>query len=106
MIFYAVQSGALNNEPLTINELAAQINAGEVKKIEIKEDDLYVTYRSPNSPERKSAKDPQSGLVEQLIDLGVSPEKLSDSENLKNQIVLPGLWESFGILSINLVPII
>ena len=51
MIFYAVQSGALNNEPLTINELAAQINAGEVKKIEVKEDDLYVTYRNPNSPE-------------------------------------------------------
>ena len=106
MIFYAVQSGALNNEPLTINELAAQINAGEVKKIEVKEDDLYVTYRNPNSPERKSAKDPQSGLVEQLIDLGVSPDKLGDSENIKIQIVLPGVWDSLGVLLINLVPFI
>ena len=106
MIFYAIQSGALNNEPLTINELAAQINAGEVKKIEVKDNDLYVTYRNPLTQERKSAKDPQSGLVEQLIDLGVSTDKLSDPENLKIQIVLGGIWDSIGVLLINIVPFI
>ena len=56
--------------------------------------------------QRQSAKDPQSGLIEQLIDLGVSPDKLSDSENLKIQIVLPGVWDSLGVLLINLVPFI
>jgi hypothetical protein len=45
MVFYGFQEQAFGTQPIPINQLAADIEADLVGKIEIKGDDVFVTYR-------------------------------------------------------------
>jgi cell division protease FtsH len=106
MVFYGVQEQAFGTQPIPINQLAADIEADLVGKIEIKENDVYITYRDlTNRAATTTAKDPNTGLIEQLVQLGVSPEKLRDP-NLKIEVVLPGFWANAVTLLINFLPFI
>ena len=76
MIYMAFQRENTIVEPLTINEAAQDIQNGDVSKITIEEDNgLIIIYRE-EGVEKTSQKEPTSTLVEQLLSLGVSPEKL------------------------------
>ena len=106
MVFYGVQEQAFGTQPIPINQLAADIEADLVGKIEIKENDVYITYRDlTNRAATTTAKDPNTGLIEQLVQLGVSPEKLRDP-NLKIEVVLPGFWANAVTLLNNFLPFI
>jgi len=106
MVFYGFQEQAFGTQPIPINQLAADIEADLVGKIEIKGDDIFVTYRDvTNRAATTTAKDPDSSLIEELVLLGVSPEKLRDP-NLKIEIVLPGFWANAVNLLINFLPFI
>ena len=106
MVFYGFQEQAFGTQPIPINQLAADIEADLVGKIEIKENDVYITYRDlTNRAATTTAKDPNTGLIEQLVQLGVSPEKLRDP-NLKIEVVLPGFWANAVTLLINFLPFI
>lgn len=87
MVFfnYTNQTTAL----MPINQLAAEISAGNVSRILASENDLEVTMT--DGTKRQSAMDPKMGLVEQLTQLGVTPEQLQ-SKDLKVEIQLPGMW--------------
>jgi cell division protease FtsH len=91
MIYMAFQREGTINEPLTINEVAQAVQNGNVSKITIKEDNgLIIVYRDAGV-EKTSQKEPTSTLVEQLLSLGVSPEKLLP-ESVKIEVKPPNQW--------------
>ena len=106
MVFYGFQEQAFGTQAIPINQLAADVEADLVGKIEIKGDDINVTYRDiTNRGAATTVKDPNTSLIEELILLGVSPEKLRDP-NLKIEVMLPGFWANAATLLINFLPFI
>jgi cell division protease FtsH len=97
MFYMGFRQETNSEDVLTINQLAHDIQAGEVGKVTVKTDDeLQVVYAS--GTERQAQKEPGATLVEQLVGLGVTPAQLSP-ENNDFQLVIepPSSW--VGILS-------
>lgn len=84
---YRQQSG--QEEALTINQVAADIQSGRVARIVTDEDRLRVVYT--NGEERFSQKEPTATTVEQLLALGVTPEQLSP-QNVNIEVQPPSAW--------------
>lgn len=106
MIFYGVQDNSFGSTEIPINQLAADIEAGKVSSIKVDNNKIEIQYKTLEQKTATfSSKDPQSGLVEQLIDLGVSPEKLRDPE-LSINIVVPGFWSEALVALLNFIPFI
>jgi cell division protease FtsH len=106
MVFYGVQENSFGSTEIPINQLAADIEDGKVSRIKVDNNQVEVQYKSLEQKTTSFAsKDPQSGLVEQLIELGVSPEKLRDPQ-LSIQIVVPGFWSEALIALLNFIPFI
>lgn len=103
MVFFNVQQQAMQIRTIPINQLAADIQAGKVSKVVANGDDLTVTYKTLEI--KTSTKETNSGLIDQLVQLGVNPEKLQDS-SLSIEIKQPSIW--VGILSVlgTLLPIL
>jgi len=97
MFYMGFRQDTNNEDVLTINQLAHDIQAGDIGKITVKSDDkLQIVYQS--GTEREAQKEPGATLVEQLIDLGVTPEQLSPENNdFKLVVEPPSSW--VGILS-------
>jgi len=97
MFYMGFQQDTDSEEVLTINQLAHDIQVGEVGKITVKSDDnLQVVYQS--GTEKEAQKEPGATLVEQLVGLGVTPEQLSpENNNFKLEVEPPSSW--VGILS-------
>jgi cell division protease FtsH len=97
MFYMGFRQDTNSEEVLTINQLAHDIQAGEVGKITVKSDDkLQVVYQS--GTEKEAQKEPGATLVEQLVGLGVTPEQLSPENNdFKLVVEPPSSW--VGILS-------
>lgn len=94
MVFFQMQQRPVTEEVLTINELAAQIEQGEVKRILVENDNrLRVIYSESGAEvvERSTQKESGETLVQQLVALGVSAEKLEPS-NIKIEIRPPSSW--------------
>ena len=106
MVFYGAQENSFGSTEIPINQLAADIEAGKVSSIKVDGDRVEVQYKNLEQKTTTfSSKDPQSGLVEQLVQLGVSPEKLRDPE-LSIQIVVAGFWSEALIVLLNFIPFI
>jgi len=88
LVVYNYQQPA-PQETLTINQVAADIQAGKVERIEESENNLEVIYA--DGVERKSNKEPDSTLVQQLKDLGVTTAALQP-ERIKLEIKPPSAW--------------
>ena len=97
MFYMGFRQETNSEDVLTINQLAHDIQVGEIGKVTVKSDDkLQVVYQ--NGTERAAQKEPGATLVEQLIGLGVTPEQLSPENNdFKLVIEPPSSW--VGILS-------
>ena len=91
MIYMAFQRESAITEPLTINEVAQAVQNGEVSKISIAEDNRLTIVYQKDGVEKTSQKEPTSTLVEQLVGLGVSPDKLLP-ENIKIEVKAPSAW--------------
>jgi cell division protease FtsH len=85
-------------EELTINQLAADIQAGTVSRIEVEDENrLIVKYN--NGTEAETLKEPQSDLIEQLLYLGVEADSLSP-EMIELNVNSPSPWiQVFNILA-------
>jgi cell division protease FtsH len=97
-IYMAFQREAgIQEAPKTINEVAQAVQNGEVERISIGDDNtLTVVYKeggefTTEALEQTSQKEPDATLVDQLLKLGVSPEKLSP-ENVKIEQKPPSQW--------------
>lgn len=89
MVVYQFQQQATTQESLTINELAADIQKGQVRRVIEDDNRLRVIYADGN--ERTSHKESDATLVEQLKELGVTTEALSPN-NVKIEIKPPSAW--------------
>jgi cell division protease FtsH len=96
------ESGA--KESLTINEVAGDIQAGNVARVVIESDDrLRVVY--DNGEEKESHKEASATLVEQLIGLGVTAEELASS-NVKIEVDPPSQWAGVVSGALYILPVI
>ena len=88
-IFFNYQQQADQEEALTINQVAADIQSGRVARIITDENNLRIIYS--NGEERFSQKEPIATTVEQLMALGVTPSQLSPG-NVNIEIQPPSAW--------------
>jgi cell division protease FtsH len=97
MFYMGFRQDTSNQDVLTINQLAHDIQTGDVAKITVKSDDkLQVVYQ--DGTEKEAQKEPGATLVEQLAGLGVTPQQLSpENNNFKLVVEPPSSW--VGILS-------
>jgi cell division protease FtsH len=92
LVVYNFNQNASAQEPLTINELAADIQISEVNRIIANEDRLTVIYgEGEGAIEKTATKEANSTLVDQLLALGVTPQQLSP-DNVKIEISPPSAW--------------
>ena len=89
MVVYQFQQQSTTKEPLTINELATAVQAGDVKRIV--EDDNRLRITMANGDEEESQKETDATLIQQLKELGVSTSALN-SDNIKIEVKPPSAW--------------
>ena len=94
LLVYSFNSQENSDSVLSINELAAKIQAGEIAKIV--EDDSYLKITTSEGIILESTKDPTATLVEQLLQLGVTPQQMN-ADNVTIEIKAPSKWA--GVLS-------
>ena len=96
MVITLVRNDSAEPQPLTINELAQDIELGKISRVVIQNDgSLRVIYNSGSEAETNAGievyKESNATLVDQLAALGVSPEQLS-AENVKIEVEAPSIW--------------
>ncbi|MBI5703034.1 MAG: ATP-dependent zinc metalloprotease FtsH [Chloroflexota bacterium] len=98
-------------QPLSLNELAQDVQLGKVARIVIENDgSLRVIYKTGSETATTTGveayKEPDSTLVQQLTALGVSPERLS-AENVKIEVKPPSIWSGLlGGFLVYLLPLL
>ncbi len=98
MVYFTVNQQNAQSEQISINQLALDIRDGKVKSISENENRLEVVYKN-NEIKKTSTKDPNTPLIAQLVELGVTPEDLSPNQ-ITVDIKLPSaLLGIFSILS-------
>ncbi len=80
MVYFNVRHQPNSQGPLTISQVAQQIQAGTISRIVVRDDNSLqvVIFRNGSAAiEQIARKEPETTLVSQLLALGVSPEKLA-----------------------------
>jgi len=83
-----------SGDSMTINEVAAGISNGTITKVVADEGNLTITMA--NGDRRTAVMDPSVGLVEQLVQLGVTSQQLAPT-NVMIEIKAPSSW--LGIIT-------
>lgn len=89
----------------TINELAADIQAGKVERIIEDNNNLKVIFKDSSGEEIDSYKESETTLTEQLSLFGVTPEQLS-AQHIKIEIKAPSPWNGLINVLIYIFPVI
>ena len=101
-VYFAQSPG--EQEALSINQVAADIMAGKVSRIVEDDNRLQVIYRGDvQDIERFSNKEPETTLVQQLLDLGVTQEMLSP-DKIKVEIKAPSAWTGVANILMYVLP--
>jgi cell division protease FtsH len=103
MVVYNFNQQASTQEALAINQVAADVQTGKVKRITVDENSLSVVYA--DGTERTSHKESGTDLVEQLKAFGVTTEELAPS-NVKIDVKPPSAWLGIATALGWLVPFI
>ncbi|HZD57191.1 MAG TPA: ATP-dependent zinc metalloprotease FtsH [Anaerolineales bacterium] len=103
MVVYNFNQQASTQEALAINQVAADVQSGKVKRITVDENSLSVVYA--DGTERTSHKESGTDLVEQLKAFGVTTEELAPS-SVKIDIKPPSAWIGIATALGWLVPFI
>lgn len=101
VVFSLKQDNAVD-ETLSINEVAAQIETGDVARVVV-EDDSRLRVIHTDGSEAESYKGLETGLVEQLLQLGVSTESLAP-DHVKIEITPPGPWMGLATIFSYVMP--
>ena len=88
-------------EPYYFNQLAEAIRRGDVKRVIVDENELEVVFA--NGDRRITRKEPTATAIEQLLDLGVTPEQLASSAVVW-EIKQPSDWNTVLTLVTYLLP--
>jgi cell division protease FtsH len=89
MVVYNFQQQSTSNEALTINQVAADIQSGQINRVTEDDNRLRVIYA--DGTERTSHKEQGATMVEQLKELGVTTEQLAP-DNIIIEIKPPSAW--------------
>lgn len=93
-------------EPLTINQLALDVQNGKVARIKVDDNNaLRVIYKGDATDERTLQKEDGASLVSQLVALGVSPSQLSP-EKIAIDVQSPSWWSGFLNILFVILPFI
>ncbi|MEN6298593.1 MAG: ATP-dependent zinc metalloprotease FtsH [Anaerolineaceae bacterium] len=96
MVVINFQQQATSQEVLPLNKVADDIKSGLIQRVIVEDDNqLRVIYFKDGS-ERISHKEPETTLVDQLKNLGVSADQLSSSK-VKVEVKPPSAW--VGVIS-------
>ena len=91
MLIYSFGVQGTGQESLSINKVADELKAGNIKRIVEDENRLTITFA--DGSQGKSTKESSATLVEQLLQLGVTPEQLTSSK-VDIEIKPPSAWMS------------
>ncbi len=94
MLVYNFFQSSGSQDALTINQVAADVQSGTVAKILESENTISVTYK--DGTHRDATIEQNATLVQQLINLGVTQEKLAPGA-VKIEIKPPSAW--LGVLT-------
>ena len=99
MLYFSLDKQGDSQKILTLNELATQLEEGNsIARLVVAEDNtVTVIYSDDTKVEQTTRKEPETTLIEQLINLGVSPSKLTSS-NVKIEVQAPSPW--VGIMTL------
>jgi cell division protease FtsH len=104
MVYFNIQKQPDSNGPLSISEVAQQVEAGSVARIIVKSDNgLTIISSSDSTIEQVGRKEPETTLVSQLLALGVSPEQL---ENVSIEVNPPSPWSGLLTLASYFLPVL
>ncbi len=104
MVYFNIQKQPAGQGPLYISDIAAQIQAGKIARIIVNNDSSLTVISTSNSTiELTSHKEPETTLVSQLLDLGVTPAQLAKVSIEANP---PSPWAGVLTLASYLLPVI
>jgi cell division protease FtsH len=104
MVYFNFQKQPAAQGPLTISDVAAQVKSGKVGRIIVNNDNsLTVVSKSDSTIEQTSHKEPETTLVSQLLDLGVTQTQLA---NVVVEANPPSPWAGVLTLASYLLPVI
>jgi len=104
LVAFSVKGNSTDNSVISINELANQINNSEISNITVEEDKISIV--KTNGALETAIKESNSTLVDQLLALGVEPEKLSSANGFKLEVKTPSkLWD-FLSTAFYIIPLI
>ena len=102
LVVYQFQQQASAPEALPINQVAADVQSGKIKRI-ISDDNNRLSIIYADGTERASHMDNNATLVEQLKQLGVSTEQLS-MKSVSVEIKPPSAWMGIATILSYFVP--
>jgi len=92
LVIYGFNNNPTSNSVLTINQLADQVKSGNISRIIVEEN--KITIVDTNGATKTAIKENNSTLVDQLLALGVEPDKLSSANGLTLEVRTPSrLWD-------------
>jgi cell division protease FtsH len=105
MVYFNVRQQPNTQGPLTISEIAQQIQAGTITRIVVNDDNsLQVISSSASGPiEQTARKEPETTLVSQLLAFGITPTQLA---GVTIEVNPPSPWAGLLTLAGYILPII
>ncbi len=74
MVYFNIRQQPNAQGPLTISQVAQQVQAGKISRIIVKDDNSLTVISGDNgSIEQTSHKEPETTLISQLVEYGVTP---------------------------------
>jgi cell division protease FtsH len=95
-------TGGGEAQAVSINNVAADLKEGKIRKISVNEDRLQIEYHDRNN-RATARKDPNVGITQQLRDYGVTPEELA---HVTIVFVEPSQFGNWLQILINLLPLV
>ena len=104
IVIFQVGRGSSQVQRISINQLASDVEAGQVKNITVDQDNLTITYA--DGTQKVSTKESNATLVSQLTELGVTPQQLSASTGPSIEVTPASPWGGVINLLSLLLPVL
>jgi cell division protease FtsH len=104
MVYFNIQKQPNSQGPLTISQVAQQIEAGKVARITVKSDNsLTIVSATDSTIEQAARAEPGNTVVSQLLALGVTTDQLS---KVSIEVTPPSPWAGLLTLASYFVPVL
>jgi cell division protease FtsH len=104
MIYFNIQKQPNAAGPLTISQVAQQLEAGKIARITVKSDNSMTVISSTDSTIEQTARaETETTIVSQLLALGVTPDQLA---KVAIEVIPPSPWAGLLTLASYLLPVI